>query len=69
MECQICFEHFDSHNFTPKVLIKCGHSFCKICLERLLYQRSAISCPVCRVTSKITKKENLPNNYSLLQTI
>ena len=69
MECQICFEHFDSTNFVPKVLIKCGHSFCKICLERLLFQRSALNCPVCRESTKVNKKENLPTNYSLLETL
>jgi hypothetical protein len=69
MECQICFEHFDSTSFVPKVLTKCGHSFCKICLERLQFQKSHITCPVCRDHTKITKKEILPTNYSLIEVI
>jgi hypothetical protein len=69
MECQVCFEHFDSINFVPKILVKCGHSFCKICLERLMYQRTFLNCPICRETSKIAKKDNIPTNYSLIEVI
>jgi hypothetical protein len=69
MECQICFEHFDLNSFVPKVLTKCGHSFCKICLERLLFQKNHITCPVCRDNTKVTKKEALPTNYSLIEII
>lgn len=69
MECQVCFEHFDATSFTPKILVKCGHSFCKICLERILNQKTYIICPICRETSKIVKKDSLPTNYSLIQII
>lgn len=69
MECQICFEHFDSSSFTPKVLIKCGHSFCKICLDRLISGKTYVTCPVCRENTKVVKLESLPTNYSLIQII
>jgi hypothetical protein len=69
MECQVCYEHFDSNSFIPKILVKCGHSFCKICLERLMSNKTYVSCPVCRENTKIQKKEPLPTNYSLIQII
>ncbi len=69
MECQICFENFDTNNFIPKILSKCGHSFCRICLERLSTNSLIIICPICREQTRFTKKENFTTNYSLLETI
>jgi hypothetical protein len=69
MECQICYEMFDSKNFLPKILIKCGHSICRICLDRLCYKSNIICCPICRSKSRILKKELIPTNFSLLETI
>ena len=69
MECQICFEIFDSKNFLPKILVKCGHSICRICLDRLCYKSTIISCPICRGKSRIQKKDYIPTNYSLLEII
>jgi hypothetical protein len=69
MECPICLELFDSTNFAPKILIQCGHSFCKICLDRLSYKVPAVVCPVCREKTKMTKKEQIPTNYSLIELI
>ena len=69
MECQICFENFDSNNVIPKILTKCGHSFCKICLNRLSLNSLSILCPICREKTKISEKGKFPTNHSLLITI
>lgn len=69
MECQICYEQFDSKSFVPKILVKCGHSFCKICIERISNKKTIIQCPICRENTKIGKKEILPTNYSLCELI
>lgn len=70
MECQICFELFDSTNFIPKMLVNCGHSFCRICLDRLINKKLTVTCPVCReITNLSAVKENLPTNYSLVEII
>jgi len=69
MECQICYEHFDSKSFIPKILVKCGHSFCKVCIERIINNKISVQCPICRETTKIGKKESLPTNYSLCEII
>lgn len=67
MECKICFEPFDSKYFIPKLLPKCGHSFCRICLERLMNKKSNVNCPVCREMTLNYKDNTLPTNYSLLE--
>ena len=69
MECQICFENFDATNFIPKILIQCGHSFCRICLDRLSLNSLVINCPICRERTKIVKKEYFPTNYTLLEIL
>ena len=69
MECQICYEHFDSRSFIPKILVKCGHSFCKVCLERIVNKKTNVQCPVCRENTKLGKNDNLPTNYSLCEII
>lgn len=69
MECQICYEIFDSQSIIPKILTNCGHSFCKICIERIINKKTLVSCPVCRERTIITQKESLPTNYSLIKII
>ena len=69
MECQICFEIFDSSNFTPKILIQCGHSFCKICLDIMSEKLTIITCPICREKTKLMKKDRIPTNYSLIELL
>lgn len=71
MDCQICFESFDCKYFVPKMLVNCGHSFCKICIERLVNKKTIITCPICREQTNIIRdlKEGLPTNYSLVEII
>ena len=44
--CQICYEVMCAPR-RPTLLSPCGHTFCSICLEKVLAQRKA-SCPQCR---------------------
>jgi len=69
MECQICFEIYDSKSIIPKILTNCGHSFCKICLDRIINKKTLVYCPVCREKTNINNKDNLPTNYSLIKII
>ncbi len=69
MECQICYEIFDSKSVVPKILTTCGHSFCKICLDRIINKKFLVNCPVCREKTKINQKDNLPTNYALIRII
>ena len=44
--CSICYEVMCAPR-RPTLLSPCGHTFCSICLEKVLAQRNA-SCPQCR---------------------
>jgi len=54
--CSICFLLFEE-----PLVISCGHSFCKRCLQSLKpYQ---LYCPLCRIP--FSSVENLPKNYAV----
>ena len=44
--CSICYEVMCAPR-RPTLLSPCGHTFCSVCLEKVLAQRNA-SCPQCR---------------------
>lgn len=44
--CQICFELMAPPHRPPVLLFPCGHSFCKMCMERP--GPSSTKCPYCR---------------------
>ena len=52
LECAICLDAYDG----PKVLI-CQHSYCKKCLEKMVFKFgrvSKITCPECRKETTVT---------------
>uniref|UniRef100_A0A9J7Y2R8 Tripartite motif containing 35-40 n=1 Tax=Cyprinus carpio carpio TaxID=630221 RepID=A0A9J7Y2R8_CYPCA len=52
--CAVCHDVFDR----PVVLL-CGHSFCKDCIERYWSVNDSRQCPMCRQTSANTPSLNL----------
>ncbi|XP_071535642.1 uncharacterized protein [Panulirus ornatus] len=46
-KCEICGGCFDGENRLPLLLVSCGHTCCKACLE-LLTQHRGYRCPTCR---------------------
>ena len=42
LECPVCKEYYNKTNKPVLVLFPCGHSFCKLCINRVSL------CPICR---------------------
>ncbi|KAK3921409.1 E3 ubiquitin-protein ligase SH3RF1 [Frankliniella fusca] len=59
LECQVCFERYDSDSRRPKIL-SCGHTFCLSCLCA-----SDNKCSNCRIPFRGSPM-NLPDNFILL---
>ncbi|XP_061110469.1 zinc-binding protein A33-like [Conger conger] len=41
--CSVCFDIFKE-----PVVLKCSHSFCRVCLEQYWEEKSSRECPICR---------------------
>ncbi|XP_067471041.1 E3 ubiquitin-protein ligase TRIM35-like [Thunnus thynnus] len=57
LSCPVCCEIFQD-----PVLLSCGHSFCKACLQRWWTEKPSHKCPVCR---RRFLHRNLPRNLAL----
>lgn len=74
-ECSVCTHEYDSTpNREPRVL-RCGHTFCTECLEKMCSHivsqdgaRSALSCPFCMRETPVPFLDvtRVPVNYSVL---
>ncbi|XP_073471227.1 tripartite motif-containing 13-like [Aquarana catesbeiana] len=61
LECSICLSIY-----TDPVILKCGHNFCRICIDRVLdtqRQSGSYSCPECR--QKFKKRPAVQRNMKL----
>ncbi|XP_068699698.1 E3 ubiquitin-protein ligase TRIM45-like isoform X2 [Montipora foliosa] len=69
LECSICCEKFDDQQHCPRLLPRCGHSFCTSCLQSLL-NNNGINCPTCRsAVSAPAGLATLPKNFALLNIL
>ena len=67
-ECSICCEGYNDKEKCPRML-RCGHSFCSCCLERLLYG-DIIYCPSCRDRVAVPcGVDGLSKNFALLDIL
>ncbi|XP_066572952.1 E3 ubiquitin-protein ligase SH3RF2 isoform X1 [Amia ocellicauda] len=64
LECPLCFERLD---VSAKVL-PCQHTFCKPCLQRMVYSKPGLRCPECR-TPISCGIEELPANVLLVRLL
>ncbi|XP_036402000.1 uncharacterized protein LOC118789594 [Megalops cyprinoides] len=43
LSCSVCFDVFKD-----PVLLKCSHSFCRVCLQQCWKEKSSRECPICK---------------------
>ncbi|KAJ8268508.1 hypothetical protein COCON_G00136800 [Conger conger] len=55
--CSVCFDIFKE-----PVVLKCSHSFCRVCLEKCWEEKSSRECPICRREASM---EEPPINLAL----
>jgi len=55
----------------PLILIYCGHTYCKGCLDLIINEKNEISCPECKQITIVaeTPSKSLPKNRGLLDLI
>jgi len=65
MECPNCKNKYDSEIFIPLLLTACGHTICKICVEKN-FTENAISCLECHQKTNANSVNEFPRNMALL---
>lgn len=48
MDCPSCFDLYDEEERCPRNL-PCGHTYCELCLDKILALTGKLECPVCRI--------------------
>ncbi|XP_070581517.1 E3 ubiquitin-protein ligase TRIM56-like [Ptychodera flava] len=58
--CGICSDQYKNAKSLP-----CQHSFCQVCLDKLLKKSGGLNCPICRRSHEIPPggAADLPNNF------
>lgn len=72
LECKVCLIHFseDIEDQTPLILIGCGHTICKKCVEtfKSRSKTSEILCPFDRKPTNLSNS-TLPKNFSMIEML
>lgn len=68
MSCSICCERYSCENngfvnSFPTILVPCGHTFCRSCIDKITSRSNNAECPNCRQRIKLTCP-----NYSLIDS-
>lgn len=59
MQCPNCLEPYDTDGIRqPRIIITCGHSFCRKCVQGLRDGQETLTCPQCR---QISAEDDAPN--------
>jgi hypothetical protein len=66
--CQYCKNQFDSTKHLP-YLFKCGHFFCKECIDEQFTDEEGIKCPIDGPVAKTIKEFKLLNNLITDKTV
>ncbi|XP_075711982.1 E3 ubiquitin/ISG15 ligase TRIM25-like [Rhinoderma darwinii] len=65
LDCSICL-----HTYTDPVMLRCGHNFCRVCIDRALdtkHESGLYSCPECR--EEFQERPALMRNFALRNII
>ena len=64
LTCSICTESFDNADHQAKCL-PCLHTYCKLCLQKIVEGNSELNCPQCRQTVSLPEEtvDSLQNNF------
>ncbi len=67
LKCRICFKIFEKEQRIPKILTKCGHTFCSFCLKTLLNENNQFRCPEDnKLYENIPSIDDFPTNNMIL---
>ncbi|KAG7161412.1 Polyubiquitin-like [Homarus americanus] len=64
-KCKVCSDSFAPGNKEP-LSLKCGHSFCRECLNKIKATTGSLKCPTCRVINDTSDVSKLTVNYDLM---
>ena len=66
--CGVCSILYDSNDYTPRVLINCGHTLCSSCLVKTLNTPDSRKCPFDDLAFSEAQNslEHFPPNFALL---
>ncbi len=72
--CTICHQEFDLYYRTPRVVPKCGHTFCEKCITFRLtvkLNRRVFMCPDCGGEAVIRKTvaDDIPKNVGIIEVV
>ncbi|XP_036401197.1 zinc-binding protein A33-like [Megalops cyprinoides] len=59
--CSVCFD-----TFNDPVVLKCSHSFCRVCLQQCWKEKNSQECPICKRKSSV---EDPPANLVLRNVV
>jgi len=71
--CPICENVYDEEKHIPRLLMKCGHTYCEICIENQIAANDSKRKFVCKEDNetyeKIESINDIPKNLSLLNLL
>ena len=69
--CPLCGKIYDENLYTPRLLLKCGHTYCELCLKQNFSKNKNIfTCPDDNFKyQKIKNIDEFPKNITLLNIL
>jgi len=74
--CSVCSEYFDNDDHLPRMIPKCGHTFCTKCIQEIIESTSTASqdlfcCPEDNITMQLNNQDvtDFPKNFLLVRLV